>query len=440
LVGRPPDSRTGELSLKTISALTSLWIAPEDPLSFTQIHKGLVKKGVVKKLENKMTTARILKRAIKMGILQKKDRKYYLNVPPKKFIVFDYLQRIADTAETTEFHAGCWLWRLCQLYCVGMPSSILKHEDLKFILDILLLRVSWLYEALKDLAEEAEKREKNPSYVGMPMYALREATLELIPYFLGSFAGCDFDGLSLEDLHKLIPLLIQALPEEVDPQSPTRKDLMKKYFEILEYLKYKALEQEEEEIEESFFKKPKDFGLVIIPPEYLIAEDEAEKRAIKEDLEEFAHKSPLYIASSLLTYKKENVETIISIYGASLFKKSKLNKIMELYEKIYASNWVARIIGSYQFYDDKEKKQAKKIVNELAAKHGWKSLIMYLPFSRSRHCWFLPNEKKLQLLSEFFPVAKETIEEWLYEGIKMKEPIDKDKFEQLKRTFKGFKE
>jgi len=33
---------------------------------------------------------------------------------------------------------------------------------------------------------------------------------------------------------------------------------------------------------------------------------------------------------------------------------------------------------------------------------------------------------KLQLLSGFFPVAKETIEERLYEGIKMKEPIERE--------------
>ena len=194
----------------------------------------------------------------------------------------------------------------------------------------------------------------------MPMDALREATLELIPYVLGSLAGCDHDGLSLEDLYKLTPLLIQVLPEEVDPQSLTRKDRMKKYFEILKSLKYKVLEQEEEEIEEYFSKKTKDFALVIIPPEDLIAEDEGERRAIKKNLEDFAHKSPLYIASSLIAYKKENVEAVLSIYGARLFKKSKLKKIMELYEKIYASDQIACIIKNYGVYDDKLKKQAKK--------------------------------------------------------------------------------
>ena len=448
MAGRPADSRTGELSFKTINALASLWIAPEDGLSFTQIHKGLVKKGIVKKLQNKMTTSRILKRAIKMGILQKKDRKYYLNVPPEKFNALNYLQKITESHETTKLRVGGWLWTLCQLYCVGMPNSILKHEDLKFILDILLPRISWLYQALKDLAEEAERREKNPSYGGMPMYALREATLELIPYVLGGIAGCDFDGLSLEDLHKLIPLLIQALPEELDPQSPLQKHILATYFKVLDRFKNEALKQEESmeqqeeaEIEEYFNKKPKDFALVIIPPEDLIAEDEVERRGIIEDLEEFAHKSPLYIASSLLAYKKENVEAVLSIYGAKIFEKSKLKKIMELYEKIYASNQVARIIDSYGFYDNKLKKEAKKIVNELAAKYGWKSLIMYLPFSRvTKFSFSTTNKERLKLLTELSLVSKEAVEEWFHEGIKMKEPIYKDKFEQLKRAFKRFKE
>ena len=114
---------------------------------------------------------------------------------------------------------------------------------------------------------------------------------------------------------------------------------------------------------------------------------------------------------------------------------------MELYEKIYASNQVARIIDSYGFYDNKLKKEAKKIVNELAAKYGWKSLIMYLPFSRvTKFSFSTTNKERLKLLTELSLVSKEAVEEWFHEGIKMKEPIYKDKFEQLKRAFKRFKE
>lgn len=418
---------TGKLSNSLKAALASLWISQEEPLSFTMIHKGLVKKGKVK---FKMQTKRILDKAMGDGFVKKLNKLYYLTVTPNKFKVLDYLQNLADKKETTELQVGGWIWSLCQFYCVGMPKSVWKHQDVKAILQVFMVRIAMMFEALHKLALEIRRREIMSDVEShIPLETLREYLLELVPYYLGNKAGCDFNGLSLEDLLHVIPQMVESLPEEASPQSPTCKEHIIEHIQILSKIAQKERQQP------IFDEEDKHFALVIIPPEDVADPDGFEKRSVKHLLEECVNESPLYIASELVAgyFSRENVEFMLNIYGSKLFG-SKLNQIRGLYEKIFASHQISEIIQSFKFYDQETKKAALRIIKELTQKHGYKSIIKYLAFSPSGMNWFMPHQHKETLLHRFFPeCSREAIHEWVNEGASLYQSILEEKEHKLRK-------
>ena len=444
MAGRKPSSETGKLSQKVKDALLSLWINQEDPLTFMQIHKGLVRKLIVKE-KHKAATNRILKKAQEQGLVKHESgsREYLITIVPEEFRVFDYLQRLRQKTVTTRFQVGGSFWSLCQLYLVGMPQSSLENPDLQNMLQVLGVRISRLYEAFRALAQEAKRRQTLPNTSHhIPYDAARELLLELIPYYLGSKAGCDGDGLAIEDFNMLIPEMVDALPEEAEPQNPTLKDIILRHFKVFNEL----IRNEEKhwELEWRSYLSPEekaqDFGLVIVPPEALVAENDYDKRWIKQVLEEYASKSPLYIASSLLSSKKENVDNIFDIYGRRMLEEKKLNETRELYKKMYASSEVDRLIDGFSFYPKEDKRKAMQMITDLTEKHGRKSIIVYLVFSQSSKCWFIPTPEKEKLLQRFFPRhSKQEIHDWLAEGAELHKPLSEEKFQDLKKEAETLK-
>jgi hypothetical protein len=438
MVGRRPGSQNGKLRQGVIDALVSLWINPEGSLRFMEIHRGLLKRDIVKNEKQKTGTVRILKIAKYQGLVKHEtgSREYFLNVVPEEFRVFDYLQRLREKTETERFQVGGQFWTLCQLYCLGMPTSALLHPDIKSILQVLGVRISRLYQACRVLALEAKKRESLPDIShSIPDDAAREVLIELIPYYLGSFAGCDADGLALEDFYNLLPTMIEALPEEVEPQNPTMKNIILEHVEVVRKLMESQPRREKDE-EEFVEEKPKDFALLIVPPEDVADSDEYEKRWIKQELEKYAAKPSLYIASNLLMFKKENVDNVLDIYGRKFLGARKLNETRDLYEKTHASDEVDRLINGYDFYPEEDKRKAKQMIMDLTENHGRKSIIVYLAFSRSGMCWFLPTPKKEKHLQKFFPRhSRQEIHDWLAEGADLHKPLADEKFNDLKKEF-----
>ncbi len=433
-------SGSRKLSQSVVDVLVSLWINPEDPLIFTQIHKGLVKKGKVKDEKYRTSTIRILRKAENQNLITHEDnsRLYFLNVVPDEFRIFNYLETLRQKGETVKLHFGGSLWSLCQIYLLGMPKSALKYPNIRSILQVLGTRILMLFESFRILSQELKKREIMPHISNkIPPLVARELMLELIPYYLGSRAGSDFDGLSFEDLNVVLPKMIQALPEEVESQNPTRKDLILEHFQsIKELMKQKEIQQEDEE-ESILEENPRDFALVIIPPEESLDEDWHERRSIKQILEDYKEKSPLYIASELLPFEKENVLKILEIYGKKILDFEKLYKTKKIYEKMYASDYIATlIIHSFEYYPEEEKRKAMKIIEELSEKHGFKPIIVYMAFSRSSKIFRLPTPEKEKILKKFFPRhSEQAIHEWLSEGAALAKEVYEEKIKDLESIF-----
>lgn len=87
--------------------------------------------------------------------------------------------------------------------------------------------------------------------LGLHPMVVRQLLLELIPYHLGSKAGLDFDGLTSEELNKVLPEIIGVLPERiVDAKgwsASTSKNTLLEDFGFINMLVKKELTLEENE-------------------------------------------------------------------------------------------------------------------------------------------------------------------------------------------------
>jgi len=445
--GRPSSLEEERMDQTLIDAVLSMWVDSDDELSFTVLHKGLVRKGFVQKEEYRYKTDRILRKLCRMKLMEKLGKgRYRLNVIPDDFKLFDYLQQIRPSSKS---YVGGSLWRLAELYFLGMPEAIWNYEDAKYALEIINVRMAYLFEALRILGEAVTKREKESAkgnILPLPNFVIRELLLELIPYYLGSRAGIDFDGLPIDELNMLIPKMLKTLPEEATTQSPTLKKVMIEYFDILQKMARAQDQEADMENEKRFIEKMeekhRDFALIVIRPEFQIDESGFEKRWVKTDLREFAqeNKSALYIASSWLNIEKENVLEILDIHGRRYLGRQKWKETRGLYDKLYSSDSVARIIDSFEYYGHREKAHARKYIQKLVNDYGIKTIIYYLPFSHCRMNFVIPTMHKEEILQKFFPqVPMTTIHDWLNEGAVMANQIANEKMEDIKKTFSNLK-
>jgi len=415
-----------KLPINILNSLISLWVNSETPLTFMEIHKGLYKKKIVTDLKNKMTTTRILRKAIEEGYIRREGKVYYLNVTPEKFRVLDYLQQISD-GPVTETIIGGSFTPICHIYSFGMSKNILGNPKVKFIFEFLCSRLANLFEALNQLASAEE-------YI--PYGVMREVMLELIPYHL-NFLG-ELWGERGGEIENLLMELIKSLPEEASQNIQEHLKLLKKISREEYGKEFAAFEGgRAEEIEGK-----RDFALIIIPPIHVIDEENEERRNIKGILEENRGESPLYIASSLLLYDKVNVDYVLEVYGMTIFDVMKLSEIKILYEKIFLANIAARIMDSFSIpllrgmeIKSSELKKMREEIQKLSGKCGEKDIIKYLPFTASSLAWNNPTLEKMRVLQFFFPhhTFKE-LHDWLQEGIQLFNEVMKRKREKLLKT------
>jgi hypothetical protein len=441
LIGKPLGEE--KISQTVIDAIVSLWVDPEDELSFSQIHEGLLKKGIVQKKHYRYKTDRILKRlssSQKNLILKVGRGRYRLLVNPDEFKLFDYLKRIRQLAK---FNVGGTFWRQSELYLYGMPETVLEYVDTKYALEIIDIRISQLFVALNSLAKEVknrEKKRKKTSPPRLPPQVIRELLLELMPYYLGSKAGMDFDGLSSDELNIVLSRMAGTLPEEVTPQNPTLKSLILENLKILTSITKREDEYENEGLIEQFNKKTEDFTLIVTLPEFSIDESGYEKRCIKSELREYGrdNKSSLFIASSLLSFKKQNVAAVLDVFGRKYLGRQKWEETHELYEKLYVSNSVAQTIDSFEYYDKKEKKEVMDFIQKTANDFLIKNIIFYLPFSHASLNFIIPNAYKEKILQKYFPqLPLETIHQWLSEGAVSAKSIVDQKLKDLRNALQN---
>jgi len=386
MAGRNPGSKNYQLPQPVLDALLSLWTSQEQEYPFTAIHNWLVEKGIAAE-KNKMTTLRILRRAVRLGILTRSEGKYRLNIVPDVAAqLFDQLQSLRKNGGVTLYRAGaCYGTEPVNLYMLGAPDHILENPDYKLVLEILLHRISHIFGAvltLFGLPPDADGK--------IPLETQRQLLLELAPYLLEHNAR-----LNQQELKEAVDELLKTI---------TAKKL------LINEDKVAALRQQIESFKTADVVWPREAAVALTPPE---GEEERIKRDIVLTINAERHKNPLAVADALLPYYEEYPDLVRLMLLKSGLNKEKLKEVQDSLEKMALANRAGRLI--MQYLDDRRKKDAiARELQQIAEKIGPRTLVQYLqivdwgpPLVAS---WVKPI---LELLPQLSP---EEVKKWEEEG------------------------
>jgi hypothetical protein len=426
--GRSAGRQNGQVNQIVMDAILSMFSDSEEVRRFHQIHETLAQKGLVKYT---FQTARNLARLEGLSYVKKIGRgMYQSNVASDEFKVFDYLQTLRK-GQVTRGQVGGTLWKSHEMYFLGMPNSVWSDREANYVLQILTIRLAELFTAFQTLANEMKTRKqeehKSQSF-GLPPMVVRQLLLELIPYYLGSRAGLDFNGLDANELNDVLPKMVGILPEQiVDAKgfsSATQKDDILQEFGLINALGI-IHEKRAQNTGRTGVLQEEDnrFALIVTGPEHLVDSKGYEQRWIRDDIIECGKEdeSSILLAHRFLSQRRENVLEALKIYGHKYLGSKKAEETKDAYEKLYAANWVAEIINEST---SKEKPFSKKERSDITATigrfindFGVKALIVNLPFSVCSMTFLHPTPEKEKAIQEFFPqIPAEKIHEWLCEG------------------------
>ncbi len=137
-----------------------MWQEKGDVLTFNEIHKEFVRMGIVSNIKYRANTRRILKRLVKKGYLERAGRgKYRLKVSPKPFQVTDLINEIREKYGDKmiyEWRVGGHLWTLVEGIIFGLPHDIEENPIYKAVLEVLLIRLANIFNAIVELGITAK--------------------------------------------------------------------------------------------------------------------------------------------------------------------------------------------------------------------------------------------------------------------------------------------
>lgn len=413
--GRTPGTKNRELPRRIIDALVSLWRDPEQAHSFMTIHRCLVEKGIVSNIKNKMTTTRILRRALALGILEysPSENAYRLKITPdEESYLFSYLESLRRKYKAESYNTGsCYGTEICNLYMLGIPDHILKNPKYEVVLRALLHRLSHIFGALLALSSMPQECADG----SIPSVTLRQLLLELIPYHL------EHDGkLTDSQLKEVLDALAKSLKAFIDSRHGYRI-----YVEKLQPLKQYA---ENVETDDLYF--PSDVAMVLTSVE---PEDERLKRDIIYTIDYLGWRSSLVIADGLLGYyevQPDDVRLVLNTYGVQKLGREKVEEVMDYLEKMALANTAGKIIREYLSSPNQREENASKL-QKIVDKIGAKTLLTLLPIVD----WGMPyDESWAQTIVELLPFLDvKQVKKWEEEGKTKYEQIILERIREEKR-------
>jgi len=426
-------------------ALLSLFPDNDTILTFTQLHIGLYEREIVSKT-NKSKTSKIIQRLIKENKLLKIDTgRYKAKIKPDEFKLFNYLYQLRESVQHDEqFYIGSVggnLWRQNDLYFLGLPRDVENDPLARFVMEILSIRLSNLYVGMKELSHYLQRKQRYPKInVSLSRRLVRELLLEIVPYYLGSKAGIDGDGLHITELRNLTGEIISTIPMSVNYDgygSHTYKEYMTKDFETTSELLDESLnsifESSDYIVNQSFTNDPEfkhgHFAIILTDPDYLIDEDAHQRRNIFQEIIELNHlgDSATEIAGSLLLNEELNVLEVLENYAYLEIGRKKTNELKRIYKKMVASRNLAITMGYVDEGFIKNEETRNLITKYREQGITTRDLVYYLPFCLSDLNFVSPTQRKKQIIYSSFPtVPREKIDEWYESGVEeAKQLIDK---------------
>jgi len=215
--GRPSYIENEWRISRIINVLADLQQRKGDVLRFSDIHEEFVKARIVSNIGHRGNTRRILRRLIEKGYLEQVKRgKYRLKVAPKPFQVAELIREIHEKYGDNmiyEWRVGGHLWTLVEGIIFGLPHNIEENPIYKAILEVLLIRLANIFNAILELGITA-RMSKDIKKAPIPYTAVREFILNSLSHIIGEYSGINGDGLPAEDIVELYNMILKTQSKE----------------------------------------------------------------------------------------------------------------------------------------------------------------------------------------------------------------------------------
>lgn len=167
-------------------AIISAWRKEGEALTYTRIKQHLVDKNVIKET-NDSSVSRWLKSLVKEGVLKRTEEGYTLELKPKTYQVFDYLNEIRQkySRYIYEGEVGGWFSHVCAMTYLNFEETFLQEIDEKVAFDIISVRIAELFFALYLLKNAVVKRRCGLKNLALPETVVREAFFGMLDKSVG---------------------------------------------------------------------------------------------------------------------------------------------------------------------------------------------------------------------------------------------------------------
>jgi len=167
-------------------AIISAWSTENEPLKFNKIVEHLLKKGVIRSDKNHASVSRWLGKLESEKVLEKIEEGYKLNLKPKEYILFDYLNELRQKYKGRYYLSdiGGSLWKGAVLAMLGFPQEGAKDIETWLATEILSIRIGELFMALERLRNTILQRK-----AGLPIPMPDDVDREVFFAFLDKSIG-----------------------------------------------------------------------------------------------------------------------------------------------------------------------------------------------------------------------------------------------------------
>jgi len=232
---------------------------------------------------------------------------------------------------------------------LGLPRNIDENPVYKFVLEVLLVRLANIFNAIVEM-NKAAKTSKDVKTAPIPYTAVREFILNILPYVVGELSGIDGDGLPAEVILKLYDKILEHTPKEINGWS-ILVDLIKEYVDVGKKMLKIAMQFESvENLEfEDSWKGLEKIVLVVYPPRHLIDESETE-RELYESLKQLISEgvSDATLLEHMRVYDESVVERVLNYLElGSMLSKERKKRLVWLYRLAIAGRALEDMVTHY---------------------------------------------------------------------------------------------
>ena len=297
-----------------------------------------LKASQIIKNNDKQKSYYILNTLVKEKHIQKTSRSTYKKIIDLQYPISEFAKKFIDECQNKnavqELSMGGIFWKMSDVSLLGVPENQSLPKWKKEIFDLLLERMTLIFDSIRYLVtNDSSKPIHSANY-------LRQMMLEIIPHYLGARLGEDRDGEEFYKLRDEVENLIRVITMHGYDTS----NMVDRFTKIKKWTEQSCSGIKSSEITDKF-------GMVLLPPNYVIDSDNAADELVLSMLKQMDdEESKESIVSMLVTQMRPEYVTRALKKYKNYFQDGEIDKIIHLHEKIELGMRVAPLFYSMDFH------------------------------------------------------------------------------------------